>query len=105
MEKVLLFEVCPFSSETEDFETPKVFARKLTHSLLAAPSTGGALTFSLNPLSSIPAKTVRDERGMTLAFSKIKPSFSLIPFKTVACNKTPHINDQIFSGRDPVKHQ
>jgi len=62
---LLCREVSPETSSTEDFDTPKSFARNSQQSLLAAPSTGGEVSLILSALSCIPQISFLDALGWT----------------------------------------
>lgn len=72
-----VFEVCPDRISTADFETPKVFAKSLTSSTFAAPSTGGEAILTRNAPSCSPTISLFDARGTTRTLKTRSPFFSL----------------------------
>ena len=72
-----VFEVCPATISTSDFETSKVFAKTLINSAFAAPSTGGEAILTFNAPSCAPTISLLEARGTTRALKIIAPFFSV----------------------------
>lgn len=70
-------EVFPLRISTWLLETANSFAKSLTSSAFAAPSTGGAFNFTFNALSYSPTISLFDERGITRTEKIRESSFSV----------------------------
>src|SRR6185295_812379 len=68
----LFFELVPETNVIAAGETLNLFARNLTSSRFAAPSTGGAATRTRSVPSCRPATSLRDARGTTRT-AKVTP--------------------------------